>query len=239
MLAVHPVQINPYWQHGGHAAINAISVEGKQVLVNDRCYGVLSHEPDFVAIADFDDGDVIGLIENGPRRTRRKRRSDSALLGAALEFSFSLASRDTVAFVLSSPMRSGTASRTCKDFSVARETVARNWREKIGPRKIIVGDREVADTVEAQTAFILVNATQFAFKPGPRNYDRTWIRDGSSQALALLWAGLIEEAKLTSSGTRSESTRMDWCRQFSTWMAQSTAATEAISNLMRKASSSA
>ena len=92
-------------------------------------------------------------------------------------------------------MRSGTASRTYKDFSVAREAVARNWREKIGPRKIIVGDREVADTVEAQTAFILVNATRFAFKPGPRNYDRTWIRDGSSQALALLWAGLIEEAK--------------------------------------------
>ena len=58
-----------------------------------------------------------------------------------------------------------------------------------------VGDREVSDTVEAQTALILVNATRFAFKPGPRNYDRTWIRDGSSQTLALLWAGLIEEAK--------------------------------------------
>ena len=195
VLAVHPVQINPYWQHGGHAAINAISIEGKQVLVNDRCYGVLSDEPDFVAIADFDDGDVISLIEKGPRRTRRKRRSDSALLSAALEFSFSLASRDSVAFLLSSPMRYGAASRTYEDFSIARETVARNWRGKIGPRKIIVGDREVTDTVEAQTAFILVNATRFAFKPGPRNYDRTWIRDGSSQALALLWAGLIGEAK--------------------------------------------
>jgi hypothetical protein len=34
-----------------------------------------------------------------------------------------------------------------------------------------------------------------AFKPGPRNYDHTWIRDGSAQALALLWAGLVEEAK--------------------------------------------
>ena len=53
----------------------------------------------------------------------------------------------------------------------------------------------MSDTVEAQTAFILVNSTGFAFKPGPRNYDRTWIRDGSAQALALLWAGLVEEAK--------------------------------------------
>jgi GH15 family glucan-1,4-alpha-glucosidase len=58
-----------------------------------------------------------------------------------------------------------------------------------------VGDREVSDTVEAQTALILISATRYAFAPGPRNYDRTWIRDGSSQALALLWAGLIEEAK--------------------------------------------
>ena len=61
--------------------------------------------------------------------------------------------------------------------------------EKMGPRKITVGDCEVSDTVEAQTAFILVNATQFAFRPGPRNYDRTWIRDGSAQALALLRPG--------------------------------------------------
>ena len=53
----------------------------------------------------------------------------------------------------------------------------------------------MSDTVEAQTAFILANSTEFAFKPGPRNYDRTWIRDGSAQALALLWAGLVEEAK--------------------------------------------
>ena len=53
----------------------------------------------------------------------------------------------------------------------------------------------MSDTIEAQTALILVNSTLFVFKPGPRNYDRTWIRDGSAQALALLCAGLIEEAK--------------------------------------------
>ena len=76
-----------------------------------------------------------------------------------------------------------------------RDSVAKAWRKKLGPRKITVGDPEVSDTVEAQTALILVNATRAAFRPGPRNYDRVWIRDGSSQALALLWAGLIEEAE--------------------------------------------
>ncbi len=195
VLAVRPVQINPYWQHGGHAAINAIAVDGRQLRVNDRSYAAFSSEPEAVAIADFDDGDVIKLIENGPQQTARSLRSGSGLLSAACEFAFSLAPGGSVAFVMSSPMREEITPQADVAFCAVRESVARIWREKIGPRKITVGDREVSDTVEAQTALILVNATQFAFKPGPRNYDRTWIRDGSSQALTLLWAGLIEEAK--------------------------------------------
>ncbi|MGZ9154434.1 MAG: hypothetical protein ACXW6J_14235, partial [Candidatus Binatia bacterium] len=195
ILAVRPVQINPYWQHGGHAVINAIAVDGRQVWVNDRIYAAFSSQPEIVSIADFDNGDVIRLIENEPQQTARSLRSRSGLLSAACEFAFSLGPGESVAFVISSPMREGVAPRAYVDFCAIRENVIRFWREKIGPRKITVGDREVSDTVEAQTALILVNATRYAFAPGPRNYDRTWIRDGSSQALALLSAGLIEEAK--------------------------------------------
>ena len=195
VLAVRPVQVNPYWQHGGHAVINAIAVEGRQVRVNDRLYAAFSVDPDGVAVADFDDGDVIKLIEKGRRQTARSLRSDSALLSAACEFTFSLAPGGAAAIVVSSPMRDDVTPHAEAPFDALRDTVARDWRNNIGPRKITVGDREVSDTVEAQTALILVNSTPFAFKPGPRNYDRTWIRDGSAQALALLWAGLIEEAK--------------------------------------------
>ena len=195
VLAVRPVQINPYWQHGGHAIINSIAVDGKFASVNDRTYAAFSREAEVVAIADFDDGDVVNLIENGPHPTDKSLRSDSGLLSAAFEFAFSLTPGGSVAFVVSSPMREGITPNVDVDFGGVRENVSRIWREKIGPRRISVGDPEVSDTVEAQTALILVNATRFAFKPGPRNYDRTWIRDGSSQALALLWAGLIDEAK--------------------------------------------
>ena len=195
VLAVRPVQINPYWQHGGHAVINAIAVDGRQAWVNDRIYAAFSSEPDVVAIADFDNGDVIRLIEDQPQETARSLRSVSGLLSAAFEFAFFLAPDCSVAFSISSPMREDVAPSADVAFCAIRENVTRFWRERIGPRKITVGDREVSDTVEAQTALILINATRYAFAPGPRNYDRTWIRDGSSQALALLWAGLIEEAK--------------------------------------------
>ena len=195
VLAVRPVQIDPYWQHGGHAAINSVAVDGRKVSVNERPYATFSREPDSFAVAEFKNGDVVRLIEKGPRKTARRLRSDSGLLSAACEFAFSLAPGASLAVVVSSPMRDGVEPRAEAPFDALRETVEQDWRAKIGPRKITVGDREVSDTVEAQTAFILVNSTEFAFKPGPRNYDRTWIRDGSAQALALTWAGLVEEAK--------------------------------------------
>lgn len=195
VLALRPAQINPYWQHGGHAIVNSIAVDGTQVRVNDGPYAGFSRVPDAVAIAEFDDGDVVKLIEHAPRQTAPGLDSDSGLLSAACEFGFSLAPGESAAVLVSAPLREGIAPDAEVDFPAIRQRVAGLWREQIGPRRITVGDPEVSDTVEAQLGLILVNATRYAFKPGPRNYDRVWIRDGSSQALALLYAGLAEEAK--------------------------------------------
>ena len=195
VLVARPVQINPYWQHGGHANINAITIDDRLLSVNDAVYAAFSIEPTAVSIADFDEGDVTRLIEKRPSPSPRSLRSDSGLLSAACEFVFSLAPGDSAAFIVAAPMRDDVTPHAGVDFDRLRDEVARLWRDKIGPRRITVGDRDVSDTIEAQTTLILVNATRYAFKPGPRNYDRTWIRDGSSQALALLWAGMIEDAK--------------------------------------------
>ena len=195
VLALHPVQTDPYWQHGGHAVIDSIRVDGTEIWVNDRVYAALSMAPEIVALVDFEDGDIMRLIEHSPRQTARSLRSASGLLCGVCEFPFSLRPGESTACVLAAPMRNDVTPSADVDFPSVREAIIRTWREKIGPRRIVVGDPEVNDTVEAQTALILVNATGVAFRPGPRNYDRTWIRDGSSQALALLWAGLVDEAK--------------------------------------------
>ena len=130
MLAVRPVQVDPYWQHGGHAAINSIAVDGGELSVNDRPYAAFSREPDSFAVADFDDGDVVRLIEKGPREPRAGVRSASGLLSAACEFAFSLAPGANLAVVVSSPMRDGAAPREEASFAALREA----WR-KIGGRR--------------------------------------------------------------------------------------------------------
>lgn len=195
ILAVRPVQINPYWQHGGHAITNAITVEGPALQVNERLYAVFSRPPDAATLADFARGDVVERIAAAPCPAGNTLHSPSGLLSAALEFGFSLAPGASATVVAAAPMRDGIVPAAPATFGALRDQVAQLWRQKLGPRRIAVGDREVSDTVAAQTALILVNATRYAFKPGPRHYDRTWIRDGSSQALALLWAGLIDEAQ--------------------------------------------
>ena len=195
VLAVRPVQINPYWQHGGHAAISAVDIEGRGLRVNDRAYAEFSVKPDAICVAEFDYGDVVERIVNGPQSGVRSLRSGSGLLSAAMEFEFALEPGQSVTFVAAAPMRDEVAIDATRPFAAIFEQAIARWRGKLGPRRISVGDRAVSDTVEAQTGLILVNATPFAFKPGPRNYDRTWIRDGSSQALALLWAGLTDEAQ--------------------------------------------
>ena len=76
VLAVRPVQINPYWQHGGHTLVDAIDVERRRVRINDRLLCEFSREPDIVTVAEFNDGDVVRLIENGARATERSLRSE-------------------------------------------------------------------------------------------------------------------------------------------------------------------
>ena len=71
VLAARPVQVNPYWQHGGHAAINAIAADGSLLSVNDKPYAAFSTKPDSVAIADFDGGDVISFVETAAQATHR------------------------------------------------------------------------------------------------------------------------------------------------------------------------
>ncbi|WNV06139.1 discoidin domain-containing protein [Candidatus Methylospira mobilis] len=195
VLAVRPVQINPYWQKGGHAVINAIAVDDRWLEVNDRPYAAFSSVPDAVTIVEFDDDDVVKPIADGAQQTVRTLQSGSGLLSAACEFEFSLEPGDSIAFVAALPLRDGITPSADELFTDIHQRAVRFWRDKIGARKIMLGNLEISDTLEAQTGLILVNATASAFKPGPRNYDRIWIRDGSSQALALLYAGLIDEAK--------------------------------------------
>ena len=137
VLAVRPVQINPYWQHGGHAPIGAIAVEGDRLWVDDRLYAAFSRQPDAAAVADFDGGDVVRLIDAGPRETGRSVRSASGLASAACEFAFSLQPGESMSVVVAAPMRDGVAPRA----DVAFDSVARRRSPRLARKARPAPDR--------------------------------------------------------------------------------------------------
>jgi hypothetical protein len=152
VLAVRPVQVNPYWQHGGHAPIYAIAVEGARALVNDRPFAAFSRAPDAVTLAEFEGGDVVRLIETRPRKSAQSLRSDSGLLSGAFELAFALEPGERTQIVVACPMRAGVEASAVKSFGRLRAALAGAWREKLGERRISVGDGEIGDTIEAQIA---------------------------------------------------------------------------------------
>ena len=113
VLAVRPVQDNPYWQYGGHAPIYAIAVEDACALVNDRPFAVFSRAPDAATLAEFEGGDVVRFIEARPRMSAPSLRSDSSLLSGAFEFAFALEPGNRTQVVVACPMRAGTDSKSC------------------------------------------------------------------------------------------------------------------------------
>ena len=92
-------------------------------------------------------------------------------------------------------MRAGVDSSRVRSFGRLRAAVVRAWREKLGERRIDVGrQRDQRHSRSADRAHPR-QCHPLGVQAGTAQYDRTWIRDGSAQALALLWAGLVEEAK--------------------------------------------
>ena len=78
------------------------------------------------------------------------------------------------------------------------------WNRKIGRITLNIPDADVLNTFRSQIAYILINRDGPAIQPGPRNYKRSWIRDGAMTASALLQVGLTEEAR----------SYLDWCSAF-------------------------
>ena len=215
VLATPPVQIDPYWQHGGHSPINAIQVEGKEIWVNDRVYAALSRTPEIVTLADFANCDVVRLIESAPRQTARSLRSDSGLLSGVCEIPFSLRPGGSTTCVLAAPMRDDVTPSADVDFPCLHAAVVQKWREKIGPRRIVVGDPEVSDTVEAQTALISGQRHRGRVSAGPAklrpHLDTRWLVAGSGPALG----GVARRGQaLRPLVCRTRLSRTVSCRQF-------------------------
>ncbi len=211
------MQVNPPWQHGGVSPIRTVKIEGTRarstVNVNGRT--LLTSLTPAVArgAAPFGlhgEAEITRDVADGHVPSGLSARDDDGLAAAALIYDVHLepgAQRDVVlAFPLGDPPADGDALEPRADpmdeaaepgaaFDAIAAHVEQQWQERLGRIGLTLPDPSLVDMLRAQAAYMLINQTGPAMQPGPRNYDRSFIRDGSATAAVLLRMGLASTAR--------------------------------------------
>ncbi|MDA5341124.1 discoidin domain-containing protein [Stenotrophomonas maltophilia] len=215
-LVVRPMQMNPPWQNGGLSPIRDVSVEGQALRINGR---TLLHSLTPVTAsgaAPFGaEGakEITAAIAAGTLPSTQQARDDQGLAAAALSYRVSLAPGASEAIVAAFPLGTAAAdangalpdappldlSSLPHDADAAFNTLAAqastDWQARLGQVGLRLPDPSLVDMLRAQAAYMLINQTGPAMQPGPRNYNRSFIRDGMATSAVLLRMGEAKVAR--------------------------------------------
>lgn len=222
-LLVRPMQMNPPWQNGGLSPIDGIAIDGAamqtRVRVNGRTLLQSLTPVDVRGAAPFGahgETEITTFIADG-RVPAALRASDAdGLAAATLGYRVALAPGAHRDIVVAFPL--GDASADAKGrlpepaaidraalvgpgtdagagFDALAGQVADGWRKRFETFGISLPDASLVDAMRAQAAYMLINQTGPAMQPGPRNYNRSFIRDGAATAAVLLRMGQSDVAR--------------------------------------------
>lgn len=223
-LVLRPLQVNPPWQHGGVSPIREVAIEGPagrtDVRVDGRVLFSSLSQVDARGAAPFGrhgEHEITAHVAAGTVPDALQARDEDGLAAAVLDYRVQLAPgahRDVVvAFPLGTqrldPKKGLLPEAPAVDraalvgpdgdagagFDKVAETVAEQWQSRFGALGLSLPDRSLIDMLRAQGAYMLINQTGPAMQPGPRNYDRSFIRDGSATASILLRTGQARVAR--------------------------------------------
>ncbi|MFV1847052.1 discoidin domain-containing protein [Stenotrophomonas maltophilia] len=215
-LVVRPMQMNPPWQNGGLSPIRDVSVERQAVRVNGR---TLLHSLTPVTAsgaAPFGaEGatEITAAIAAGTLPSTQQARDDQGLAAAALSYRVSLPPGASEAIVAAFPL--GTAATDANGalpdappldlsslphgadpaFDTLAAQASADWQARLGQVGLRLPDPSLVDMLRAQAAYMLINQTGPAMQPGPRNYNRSFIRDGMATSAVLLRMGEAKVAR--------------------------------------------
>jgi hypothetical protein len=167
------------------------------------------------------ESELTQALASGAQPTSPRAHDDDGLAAAYLRYEVSLEAGETRDVVVAFPLgtkkvdmlagklpeapaldipalvgaNAGSKPDASASFDVLAAQVARTWRERTWHIGIELPDRDLVDMLHAQIAYMLINQTGPAIQPGPRNYNRSFIRDGSATAAVLMRMGLPAPAR--------------------------------------------
>ena len=201
--AFRPFQVTPTWQNwrafGGVSQIRELRFTRGTAWVNGNKRVIPLTAPSGFGAAAFDSGGVTKRLPVGEVPLQTEIQDHFGYASGAFVFDLDLAPGSIGEVCLAVPFgtvetgvrRSAPASlrRVSAPRKFAR--AAREWKAKLGAVDFQVPPQMQAmtDTFKTAAAHILINRDGPALHPGPRRYNRSWIRDGAIMGAALLRAG--------------------------------------------------
>jgi len=212
-LAVRPIQVNPPWQNGGASPIRSLSVGADKVVVNGRTLLVPLGKPDAMGAAPFGDHgatEITSAIAANQLPQAASAQDPQGLAAGALAYDVHLAPGETRDVVVAFPLGTTPANAdgslpeppaidrtriTAVAFDALAGKVSAEWQARLGSVGLALPDETLVDILRSQAAYMLVNQTGHAMQAGPRNYNRSFIRDGAATASILLRMGEVKTAR--------------------------------------------
>jgi hypothetical protein len=219
-LLVRPMQVNPPWQHGGISEIRTVGFGGTgqntQLVVNGRPLLTSLTAPSAQGVAPFGSTgqtEITRYVIEGGVPAASFIKDPLGLGAAAMLYTVHLEPREQTDVVLLFPLgefpenlgkttghpqhpeQNVPANPSPSDFDRLATLTAQQWHVRLGRVDIALPDESVVETLRAQVAYMLVNARGPAMEAGPRNYNRSFIRDGSATAAILLRMGIPGPAR--------------------------------------------
>jgi hypothetical protein len=204
-LAIRPFQVNPPWQNlnttGGVAKINSIEYNDGTANVNNKKIVSVTKPSDFGA-ATFSNGSIVNYISRNSLPKNFSVKDNDGFASGAFQYSFKLEPGKTYSTVLIIPFDKKYTvdlnnNSALSLFDSKLKEITHEWNEKLDKVKINLppSENKLVNTLKSNLAYILINRNDNALQPGPRCYDRSWIRDGSLMSAALLRFGITKEVK--------------------------------------------
>jgi hypothetical protein len=207
-LAIRPFQVDPPWQFlntpGGVATVRQLAADNGSVQVNGETAVVSLTPPNGFGAVTFDQGNIVDYLRDGVLPPKPNVTDDFGHASGALAYTAEVDSGDAAVVEIAVPLHPAALSQVERERVLGarapRDRVAdarRIWRDAIERVTVELppAASRVVNTLYASLAYILVNRDHAGLQPGSRSYERSWIRDGSLEATALLRMGRADAAR--------------------------------------------